>query len=97
MKFCSKCGKELMDEAVVCPGCGCPVVDITQQNQPAAAVDDDVHIGLCIISAIFPIFGLIYWAVKYKDKPKRAKACGFTACFVWSFLSLIYALWPGLF
>ena len=25
MKFCSKCGKELMDEAVICPGCGCAV------------------------------------------------------------------------
>lgn len=23
MKFCSKCGKELFDEAVVCPNCGC--------------------------------------------------------------------------
>lgn len=22
MKFCAKCGKELLDEAVVCPGCG---------------------------------------------------------------------------
>lgn len=22
-KFCSKCGKELFDEAVICPGCGC--------------------------------------------------------------------------
>ena len=25
MKFCSKCGNELIDEAVVCPGCGCAV------------------------------------------------------------------------
>lgn len=25
MKFCQKCGKELFDEAVICPGCGCPV------------------------------------------------------------------------
>lgn len=25
MKFCQRCGKELMDEAIVCPGCGCPV------------------------------------------------------------------------
>ena len=25
MKFCEKCGKEIMDEAVLCPGCGCPV------------------------------------------------------------------------
>lgn len=26
MKYCTKCGKELLDEAVVCHGCGCPVV-----------------------------------------------------------------------
>lgn len=34
MKFCSKCGKELMDEAVMCPACGCLVNEksTTQQN-----------------------------------------------------------------
>lgn len=25
MKYCEKCGKELLDEAVICPGCGFPV------------------------------------------------------------------------
>lgn len=25
MKYCSHCGKELMDEAVICVGCGCAV------------------------------------------------------------------------
>lgn len=25
MKYCSKCGKELMDEAVICVNCGCAV------------------------------------------------------------------------
>ena len=25
MKYCQKCGKELFDEAVICPGCGCQV------------------------------------------------------------------------
>ena len=25
MKFCQKCGKEIMDEAVICPNCGCAV------------------------------------------------------------------------
>ena len=24
MKYCTHCGKQLFDEAVVCPGCGCP-------------------------------------------------------------------------
>lgn len=23
MKFCTHCGKEIFDEAVICPGCGC--------------------------------------------------------------------------
>ena len=25
MKYCSKCGNELLDESVICPRCGCPV------------------------------------------------------------------------
>jgi len=24
MKYCTHCGKQLFDEAVICPGCGCP-------------------------------------------------------------------------
>lgn len=27
MRYCEKCGKELLDEAVVCTGCGCMVAD----------------------------------------------------------------------
>ena len=30
MKFCQKCGKEIMDEAVVCPSCGCAIEDKTE-------------------------------------------------------------------
>lgn len=37
MKFCSKCGKELLDEAVICPGCGCAVANTTIQS--TASVD----------------------------------------------------------
>lgn len=25
MKYCAKCGKEVMDEAMICPSCGCAV------------------------------------------------------------------------
>ena len=32
MKYCQKCGKEIMDEAVVCPGCGCSVVTSEIKN-----------------------------------------------------------------
>lgn len=33
MKFCSKCGKELFDEAVVCPKCGCATENKKQNKQ----------------------------------------------------------------
>lgn len=33
MKFCQKCGMEIMDEAVVCPGCGCAVAGAIEAKQ----------------------------------------------------------------
>ena len=30
MKYCGKCGKEIMDEAVICPNCGCSTKDETE-------------------------------------------------------------------
>lgn len=33
MKICSKCGKELMDEAVICTGCGCAVQSETKPKE----------------------------------------------------------------
>lgn len=38
MKYCTHCGKELLDEAVICVGCGCPVANQNMQTvagQPA--------------------------------------------------------------
>ena len=32
MKYCEKCGKELFDEAVICPGCGCSVSGNSQKS-----------------------------------------------------------------
>ncbi len=35
MKFCQKCGKEITDEAVVCPDCGCKVEQQKVIEKPA--------------------------------------------------------------
>ena len=35
MKYCTKCGKELFDEAVICPGCGCPAAANASVSAPA--------------------------------------------------------------
>ena len=41
MKFCTKCGKEIMDEAIICPNCGCAVANAVIPNQP---VEDKVSV-----------------------------------------------------
>jgi uncharacterized membrane protein YvbJ len=33
MKFCSKCGAEVMDEAVICTKCGCAVANNTETKK----------------------------------------------------------------
>lgn len=90
MKFCSTCGKEIMDEAIVCPGCGCSV---SGANKPVAqsAEEDTVSIGLCVLAALVPLFGIIYWPLKYKTVPKKAKACGITAIVSWG-VSIIFSV-----
>ena len=86
--FCSKCGKEIMDEAVVCPNCGCAVADIASRKQ---AEEDKVSVGLCVLSAFIPLFGIIYWPLKHKETPKKAQACGITAIIAWG-VSFLFSI-----
>ena len=81
MKFCQYCGKELLDEAVICPGCGCSVQD--ENNTPTNTVDESVSAGLVVLAILIPLFGIIYWPVKAKTRPKCAKACGIAAIISW--------------
>lgn len=32
--FCSKCGSQINDEAVICPDCGCPTSNYSNSPQP---------------------------------------------------------------
>ena len=87
--FCSKCGTEISDEAVVCVHCGCAVAP-TETKPEKPAEEDKVSIGFCILSFFVPLFGIIYWALKYKETPKKAKACGITGIVSWV-LSFIFS------
>ncbi len=68
MKFCSNCGKEVSDQAVVCPHCGCAVQGGDSVDIPST--------GLNILSFFFPLVGLILYLV-FRDKtPRKASALG---------------------
>ena len=81
MKFCQHCGKEILDEAVICPGCGCSV-QVTKSIQ-TTEVDQSVSAGLVVLAVLIPLFGIIYWPVKAKTRPKCAQACGIAAIISW--------------
>ena len=51
MMFCQKCGKEIMEEAVVCPNCGCGV----EKKKKGNGGSD----GLAVASKVFLILGCI--------------------------------------
>ncbi len=81
MKYCQHCGKEIRDEAVVCPGCGCAVQAVSNTQSPE--VDESVSAGLVVLAVLIPLFGIIYWPVKAKTRPKCALACGIAAIISW--------------
>ena len=91
MKYCSQCGKELVDEAVVCPSCGCAV------QAPVSQQEDKPSTGLNILAFLFPVIGLILFLCFQKTTPVRAKAIGkwaligFIVGFVLSVLRVLFS------
>ena len=94
MKYCSKCGKELLDEAVICVGCGC-AVEIMHSNQKTKNVPDkevscdylENHSRNLIMYIVLSCVSLIFGVV------------AFLLINVWigvsiTFLSLVFAIIP---
>ena len=66
MKYCTKCGHELFDEAVMCVGCGCMVAAIPEAEVAPKPVDNDkkntlscVFNFVCVILLALSIFHII--------------------------------------
>ena len=83
--FCKSCGKEINDQAVVCPYCGVQtgaVQNTPQQpnygyqqpmNQPYNQNDvDETNVGLVILSVLIPIVGIILGAVNMSNGKKKS-------------------------
>lgn len=71
MKYCSKCGKEIMDDAMICPGCGCSQENKALQNQA-----DSNSYGWALLGFCIPVVGLILYLVWKENTPLKAKAAG---------------------
>ena len=71
MKFCSMCGKEVLEEAVVCPSCGCQL-----KNTPLNAENDAPSTGWAVLGFFIPLVGLILYLVNKDKTPQKAKSAG---------------------
>lgn len=81
MKYCSKCGKEIVDEAVICPGCGCAQGNNVQNNIANSNVQgNDVSQSKVnawsILGFFIPVAGLILYLIWKDTEPEKAKAAG---------------------
>jgi len=75
MKYCPSCGKQLADNAAMCPGCG----HMFQPVGPTAKVPDPADApstGYAFLGFFFPIVGLILYLVWQDNFPKRGKSAG---------------------
>ena len=75
--YCRNCGKEIDDNAYVCPHCGVKVERIN--DQPRADADSGSKVGWGILSFLIPIVGLILFLVWKDERPQTAKICGICA------------------
>ena len=60
MKYCSKCGNELFDEAVICPKCGCPAENVNPVAKSSAKGNVASASFLNLIAFIINILVLIF-------------------------------------
>lgn len=62
MKYCSKCGNELFDEAVVCPKCGCATEDQAKTAETKNQANNQIK-GAIFILAGLAIIAIVIIAV----------------------------------
>ena len=93
--FCKNCGKEIDDNAVICPHCG-----VAQKDPPE--VVDNGGFGWGLLGCCIPVVGLILFLVWRDTKPKTAKAAGIGAlvsvviAILWYVLVAVVGIGAGL-
>lgn len=65
MKFCSHCGNEVMDMAVICPKCGCVLSDIEIETKTTNSKKSKNISSTRYTAKVFAIIGTIFSAFLY--------------------------------
>ena len=101
MKFCAKCGKQLLDEAVVCPDCGVPV---ESPSAPAIRLSTNRSLLKFILLSLitFGIYGIVILSkistdinlvASKHDGKKTMHYCLVLFLFSWLTLGIVPLVW----
>ncbi|MBR2498482.1 MAG: zinc-ribbon domain-containing protein [Clostridia bacterium] len=78
--FCTKCGKEIDDDARFCSNCGSSTgyqnSQEFYQNKPQVSSEDKTSFWWALLGFLIPIVGLILYLIWKDEYPLRAKCCG---------------------
>ena len=74
-RYCTKCGKEINENAEVCVHCGC-VVDKGKSTTDTGSVGWTL-LGFFVSTFFSPLVGLIIWLAMRDNSPKNAKKVAF--------------------
>ncbi len=89
--FCSHCGKELLDEAVVCPSCGTPTENLEvivekEEKTPSTYTAAKIFMIISCIASITSYFIPLIWCIPMTihlfncAKKGEAPGTGFSVC-----------------
>lgn len=73
-KYCTKCGKEINEDAIICIHCGCSINNTQTNKEP-----DNDNIGWGFLGFFVPIVGFILWLIWKDEAPKKSKNLGIGA------------------
>lgn len=68
--FCKKCGKEIMDGAVICIHCGCAADNL--QAEQLSNAEDKVNAGIIVGTVFIPLIGVIMGIVNLAKKKSKS-------------------------
>lgn len=91
MKYCTKCGNELIDEAVICTKCGCSTgyqeLVKNEQRQTSSGVRTAAKVFMILGTVVMGIYIIpLAWClpmtISYFNKTKRGEtvSTGFKVC-----------------
>ena len=86
MKYCSKCGQQVHNDAVICPHCGCALSGSSAIDAPST--------GYAVLGFLIPIVGLILYLVNKDSAPQKARSAG-KGALVGFVLSLVFSIIYG--